>query len=54
VCEIQPWGQCGWTNTPELDECLSQFDCRAKGCEQGSYCGYCWTSWECLPEGVVC
>ncbi|MBW2551315.1 MAG: hypothetical protein JRE73_11225 [Deltaproteobacteria bacterium] len=26
ICEIQPWGQCGWTPTPELDECLSQFD----------------------------
>lgn len=54
VCEIQPWGQCGWTPTPELDECLSQFDCRATGCGDRSYCGYCWTSWECIPEGAVC
>ena len=54
ICEIQPWGQCGWTPTPELDECLSQFDCRATGCGDGMYCGYCWTSWECLPEGAVC
>jgi hypothetical protein len=54
ICEIQPWGQCGWTPTPELDECLSQFDCRAEGCGDGAYCGYCWTSWECIPEGAVC
>lgn len=54
VCEIQPWGRCGWTSTPELDECLSQFDCRAEACGDGYYCGYCWTSWECLPEGAVC
>ena len=54
ICEIQPWGQCGWTPTPELDECLSQFDCRAAGCGDGDYCGYCWTSWECLPDGAVC
>lgn len=54
ICELQPWGQCGWTPTPELDECLSQFDCRAQGCGTGYYCGYCWTSWECLPEGAVC
>ncbi len=54
ICEIQPWGQCGWTPTPELDECLSQFDCRAEGCADGAYCGYCWTSWECIPEGAVC
>jgi len=54
VCEIQPWGQCDWTQTPELDQCLSQFDCRAKGCGDGQYCGYCWTSWECIPEGAVC
>ncbi len=54
VCELQPWNQCGWTPTPELDECLSQFDCRAQGCGVGTYCGYCWTSWECIPEGAVC
>jgi len=54
VCEIQPWGQCGWTSTPELDECLSQFDCRADGCGDGHYCGYCWISWECIPDGAVC
>jgi hypothetical protein len=54
VCEIQPWGQCGWTPTPELDECLSQFDCRAEGCGDGHYCGYCWISWECIPDGAVC
>jgi len=54
VCEFQPWGQCGWTNTPELDECLSQFDCRAEGCDDGSYCGFCWTSWECIREGTAC
>ena len=54
VCELQPWGQCGWTATPELDECLSQFDCRAEGCGDGYYCGYCWISWECIPEGAVC
>ncbi|MGB5695793.1 MAG: hypothetical protein WBM46_09085 [Polyangiales bacterium] len=54
ICELQPWGQCGWTPTPELDECLSQFDCRAKGCGDGLYCGFCWTSWECIPEGAVC
>ena len=54
ICEIQPWGQCGWTNTPELDECLSQFDCRAEGCGEGDYCTFCWFSWECIPEGVVC
>ena len=54
ICEIQPWGQCGWTATPELDECLSKFDCRAEGCGDGYYCGYCWTSWACIPEGAVC
>ena len=54
VCEIQPWGQCDWTPTPELDQCLSQFDCRAQGCGDGQYCGYCWTSWECIPEGAAC
>jgi len=54
VCEPQPWGECAWTQTPELDECLSQFDCRAEGCEDGAYCGYCWISWECIPEGAVC
>ncbi len=54
ICEVQPWGQCGWTPTPELDDCLSQFDCRATGCGPGDYCTYCWTSWECIPEGAVC
>lgn len=54
VCELQPWGQCGWTQTPELDECLSEFDCRSTGCDEGSYCGYCWISWECIPDGAVC
>ncbi len=54
VCEVQPWGECGWTQTPELDECLSQFDCRATGCGDGEYCGYCWISWQCIPEGAVC
>jgi hypothetical protein len=54
ICEIQPWGECGWTNTPELDECLSVFDCRAEGCGEGSYCGFCWISWECIPDGAVC
>lgn len=54
VCQLQPWGQCGWTPTPELDECLSQFDCRATGCAEGTYCDYCWTRWECIPEGAVC
>jgi hypothetical protein len=54
ICETQPWGGCGWTPTPELDECLSEFDCRSTGCDEGSYCGYCWTSWECLPDGAVC
>jgi hypothetical protein len=54
ICEIQPWGQCGWTDTPELDECLSQFDCRAEGCGEGDYCTFCWFSWECIPEGAVC
>lgn len=54
ICAMQTWGQCGWTPTPELDECLSQFDCRAEGCADGAYCGYCWTSWECIPEGAVC
>ncbi|MBW2189159.1 MAG: hypothetical protein DRH23_12775 [Deltaproteobacteria bacterium] len=54
VCEIQPWGQCGWTNTPELDECLSKFDCRSEGCDDGSYCGFCWIDWACIPDGAVC
>jgi len=54
ICEIQPWGGCDWTPTPELDACLSQFDCRATGCGEGTYCGFCWTSWECIPEGAVC
>lgn len=54
VCELQPWGQCGWTQTPEFDECISQFDCRSQGCEGGTYCGYCWISWECIPDGAVC
>ncbi|HSN82196.1 MAG TPA: hypothetical protein VLS88_06430 [Polyangiales bacterium] len=53
-CELQPWGQCGWTPTPELDACLSEFDCRAMGCSEGDYCTYCWFSWECIPEGAVC
>lgn len=52
-CKMQPWG-CGWTPTPELDQCLSKFDCRTTGCGQGMYCSYCWASWECLPEGAVC
>lgn len=54
LCEVQPWGECGWTNTPELDECLSQFDCRAEGCDEGEYCTFCWFSWECIPDGAVC
>ncbi len=54
ICERQPWGGCGWTPTPELDECLSQFDCRATGCGEGTYCGFCWTSWACIPDGAVC
>jgi hypothetical protein len=53
-CEIQPWGQCGWTRTPELDECLSEFDCRATGCGEGDYCTFCWFEWACIPEGAVC
>jgi hypothetical protein len=54
ICETQPWGECGWTQTPELDLCLSQFDCRASGCEDGQYCTFCWFSWECIPDGAVC
>jgi hypothetical protein len=54
VCEIQPWGECGWTQTPEFDECISEFDCRTRGCDDDSYCGYCWISWECIPNGAVC
>ena len=54
ICEVQPWGECGWTNTPELDACLAEFDCRAEGCGEGEYCTFCWFSWECIPEGAVC
>jgi hypothetical protein len=54
VCELQDWGECGWTPTPELDECLSHFDCRSTGCGEGMYCTYCWTSWACIPEGAAC
>lgn len=54
ICEVQPWGECGWTNTPELDQCLAEFDCRATGCGDGEYCTFCWFSWECIPEGAVC
>lgn len=54
MCELQPWGGCGWTPTPELDECLSKFDCRSEGCGDGEYCTYCWVGWACIPEGAVC
>ncbi len=54
MCERQPWGGCDWTPTPELDMCLARFDCRSKGCPQGSYCGFCWISYECIPDGAVC
>lgn len=54
ICERQPWGGCGWTPTPELDECLADFDCRATGCKEGTYCGSCWSWWECIPEGSAC
>jgi coxsackievirus/adenovirus receptor len=54
ICETQPWGGCGWTPTPELDECLSKFDCRSEGCGDGEYCTYCWVGYECIPEGAVC
>jgi hypothetical protein len=54
VCEFQAWGQCGWTRTPELDECLSKFDCRSEGCDDSSYCGFCWVDWTCIPDGAVC
>jgi hypothetical protein len=54
MCETQPWGGCGWTPTPELDECLSKFDCRSEGCGDGEYCTYCWVNWACIPEGAVC
>ena len=32
ICEVQPWGECGWASTPELDACLAEFDCRTEGC----------------------
>jgi len=54
LCEVQPWGECGWTNTPELDECLSEFDCRGTGCADGTYCGFCWIDWACIPDGAAC
>ena len=53
ICERQPWG-CDWRNTPELDMCLAEFDCRAEGCGEGDYCTFCWISWECIPEGAAC
>ena len=37
----------GWCEPPPDD-------CRATGCDGGSYCGYCWTSWECIPDGAAC
>jgi hypothetical protein len=54
VCEVQAWGECGWTRTPELDQCLSDFDCRSTGCAEGDYCTFCWFDWACIPEGAVC
>ena len=54
ACELQPWGECGWTNTPALDQCLSEFDCRSIGCAEGEYCTLCWFEWACVLDGVAC
>jgi len=53
ICERQPWA-CDWARTPKLDMCLAEFDCRGTGCEEGSYCTFCWTDYACIPEGAVC
>lgn|GEM_PF-2667620 len=29
-------------------------DCRASGCDAGSYCSFCWAGFSCIPEGAVC
>lgn len=107
TCERQADGQCGWTDTPALQQCLDnggpntydpcegktcgeqctvcppndpactetavlkscdEFgactagaprcnpaeDCRTLGCDAGRYCSYCWTQFQCIPEGAVC
>lgn len=29
-------------------------DCRGQGCVDGSYCSYCWGSFQCIPDGALC
>ncbi len=29
-------------------------DCRTTGCGTGQYCSYCWTKFQCIPDGAVC
>lgn len=57
VCEPQPDGECGWTPTEALNKCLDGHqdpDCRTTGCESGESCEPCWSTYACLPPGVVC
>jgi hypothetical protein len=29
-------------------------DCRALGCATGSWCSFCWGTFQCIPEGALC
>lgn len=56
-CEQQQDGECGWTPTEELRECLNDAepdDCRTTGCPNDQRCEPCWATYACLPPGVVC
>jgi hypothetical protein len=34
--------------------CVASTDCRVKGCGSGSWCSYCWGSYQCIPNGALC
>lgn len=57
-CARQADGECGWTESTELLECLEDpsvlDDCRRTGCGTGQYCTFCWVNYACIPDGAVC
>jgi hypothetical protein len=55
TCARQPSGDCGWTQTDELRECIERSrDCRTTGCAEGRWCSYCWGHYACIPDGALC
>jgi hypothetical protein len=57
VIDCAPLYHCEVVDGASRAECVPDqvtTDCRTNGCSRGSYCSYCWGSYQCLPDGAVC